>query len=243
MSPIPIDRSCKDAHIESHWCSCLNWVDVNITKNDFLDKIIANTEPIKSKQPLVKDVTNQKNLTSSDNSFKSLSKGSLRIAHQAVDFINSLIDPLREDCDQIYLKTIESLSLLNLNEKLLAFKESKDRDGREPVFEYYNNSLLDTNYSFKQAHSDYLSLNGTSKDENRKMKYDYLMTFQVVLITWPRSNSSETMKYEMTFNYDRTNNLFKFGKNQISRINNYYNSSYCILNKRPDLRQFCFCRL
>ena len=123
----------------------------------------------------------------------------------------------------------------------MAFKESKDRDGREPVFEYFNNSLLDQNYSFKQGHSEYLFVNGTLKNENRQS--ESVMTFQVVLLTWPRSNSSETMKYEMTFNYDRTSNLFKFEKNQISRINNYYNSSYCILNKRPDLRQFCFCKL
>ena len=204
--------------------------------------IMNQPESTETKQHSFQNFKNLPSFKSLMISLKSFSKSSLRIAKKAIEFINSLIDKsLRDDCDLVNLKTIESLSLLNLNKKLLAFKESKDRDGREPVFEYQNNSLLNQQFSFKQIQSSYLTVNKTLKTEN--MQSNSVMTFQIVLNTWPMSNFSESMKYEMTFNYDSNNNLFKFGKNQISRINNYRNSSHCILNKRPDLRQFCFCKL
>ena len=29
---IPANRTCENANIEAHWCSCLSWINVNITE-------------------------------------------------------------------------------------------------------------------------------------------------------------------------------------------------------------------
>jgi len=178
-----------------------------------------------------KNMTKLKDLNSIIKNLKSFSNVSLRIANKAVEFINSLIDSIKDDCEKVYLKSIESLSILNLNEKMLAFKESKDMHGRVPVFEYSNNSLLDQQYSFNSSIN-----NNIDKSEANKV------TFQIILTCYPGTALNEIMKYEMTFKYLKSNETFEFDKNEISRINNYNNNSYCILNKRPDLRSYCVCK-
>lgn len=223
LSYIPIDRSCEDAHIEAHWCSCLNWVNVNITSNDNIINKIVNKESINE------SIKSNKTIP-----VNSKPNPTLRIANKAVEFINSL-NVLKAECEEIYLKSIESVSMLNLNEKLLAFKESKDLHGREPVFEYLNNSFLEQQYSYAS------NLDNFKNRTNLSFK-NMEITFQIVLTTWPGKHINENMKYELTFKYDKSSDQFRFGKNEISRINNYHNSSYCILNKRPDLRQFCYCK-
>jgi len=225
LTPIPIDRSCADAEIEAHWCSCLDWISLNITTNDiFLNKILE-----KQQNPMKSMINNLD---------KSFTQDSLRIANKAVDFINSLIVPVQDDCERIHLKSIESLAILNLNEKMLAFKESQDLHGRVPVFEFTNNSLLDQQYSLKTFNNSFINHN------NNKSEYNYAntkITFQIILTCYP-GKLNEIMKYEMTFKYFKFNDKFEFAKNEISRINNYNNSSYCILNKRPDLRSYCVCK-
>lgn len=221
LNHIPIDRSCEEAHIEAHWCSCLNWVNLNTSyqSDSLINQIIIDNESIE-----------YKNLD-----HLKYSRASLRIAFKAVEYINTLItETLTNECETIFLKSIESISMLNLNEKLLAFKESKDLHGREPVFEY-------SNYSNQHYSLTPLTLNLTNKTSNLS-DLNKEIVFQILLTTWPGNFTQETMKYEMTFKYNKLNDAFKFGKSEISRINNYHNSSHCILNKRPDLRQFCYCK-
>lgn len=216
LSHIPIERSCEDAQIEAHWCSCLNWVNLNTSSRSesLINQIVKKSE------------SNEKE---EFDHLKDYSQAALRIAFKAVDYINELIrESLPTECEKIFLKSIEHLSMLNLNEKLLAFKESKDLHGRVPVFEYLNNT------------NQHYSLSSNSKNLFKNLNKE--IVFQIVLSTWPGNLVKETMKYEMTLKYDKSIDVFKFGKNEISRINNYHNSSYCILNKRPDLRQFCYCK-
>ncbi len=63
------------------------------------------------------------------------------------------------------------------------------------------------------------------------------IVFQIALTTWPGIAT-----YELSFKYNRADGRFTFNKNEISRINNYNSTSSCMLSKRPDLRQYCFCK-
>lgn len=43
FSPIPASRTCADASIEAHWCACLNWIDVSITDDSYVQKAATYT--------------------------------------------------------------------------------------------------------------------------------------------------------------------------------------------------------
>jgi hypothetical protein len=91
----------------------------------------------------------------------------------------------------------------------------------------------ETNESFKRMkHSSLNSFNNVSK-----ILLNYDVVYQIVLTTWPGDAI-----YELSFKYNKYFGLFKFNKEEISRINSYNGTSNCMLNRRPDLRQFCYCK-
>jgi hypothetical protein len=146
-----------------------------------------------------------------------------------------------------------------VNKKLLAFKKSKDIHGREALFEDVDiklsalESLIENNLLNKSILSNRTSAEISSVTEvessdtnNTLVSSKPLLTdifvnseinFQIVLTTSP-SNAS----YELSFKYNLNDGQFHFNRNEISRINNYNTSANCMLEKRPDLRQFCFCK-
>ena len=279
---ISANRSCEDVQIEAHWCSCLNWIDLNITsakppdlqlnlaQNEIeeieTDDYLKENENINTKQIKTQSQSESVKIDHFDyNKYKKIrsylkiySRTALLIANKAVRFMNSLIEgEYKKFCEKIYLKSIERLSKLDLNQKLLAFKESRDIHGREAVFEDLNSTSttsLDYNlddhlsnltqfdssqnkFEFNLTNATHYIANSSKLDMDRKLFLSSDIIFQIVLTTWP-SNAT----FELSLKYQRNNASFKFNKNEISRINNYNGTSNCMLDKRPDLRQFCFCR-
>jgi hypothetical protein len=285
LKNIPTNRSCEDAQIEAHWCSCLNWIELNINSSlkfetnmnespkklemknitfeqsflniltqdsDLNSSFYAINSTLKNKSKLIS--LNYEEYVDIESSFYKYTKSALNSGLKAVEFMNSLIeDDLEMYCHKIYLYSIQRLSKLDINMRLLAFKESKDIHGREALFDdlYENSSqdLVDTGNleiyigKSKQIISSNLSNSNESLkslDENVAISNKYLESetvFQISLTTWPGKAT-----YELSFKYNRYKNLFKFNKNEISRINSYNSTSSCMVSKRPDLRQFCFCK-
>lgn len=287
------NRSCEDAHIEAHWCSCLKWTTVDIQSNNqsAQDNILSKSE----EEKILKEKVNNESETTNDYDYsksssnespevenknrtlklydqyksikrllKNYTKTALYIANKAVSFINSLIDnDLEKYCEKIRLISIQKLSKLDLDRKLLTFKKSKDIHGREALFEdnisditVDNNISISKNNDSSQNHTEIgLRENGSNNTSNSSLpntnkllslknsnmtKTSYTerdTIFQIVLTTWPGNAT-----YELSFKYNKYDGVFKFNKNEISRINSYNGTSSCMLNKRPDLRQFCFCK-
>jgi len=217
---IPSHRSCEDAQIEAHWCSCLNWINIDFNKLG---------EPKQKQKAHVNDLSSV------------YSKFSIKLATKAVEFINSLMDDeLKKYCRQLNLISIERVSHLNVNRQLLEFKKSKDIHGREAVFEKFDeNTVSMLEKLLKQGGLGVL--NGSNIDDKAGSRMDSYVNseinFQIVLTTAPNNAS-----YELSFKYNVYDGLFRFNKNEISRINSYNNTANCILDKRPDLRQFCYCK-
>ena len=42
LQPIPKNRSCANAYIEPHWCSCLNWIHLNDTTSMFVKDLASS---------------------------------------------------------------------------------------------------------------------------------------------------------------------------------------------------------
>jgi hypothetical protein len=217
------NRTCKDAQIEPHWCSCLNWIQLNVHK--------AQKDELKTRLQL-----------------SMYTDSSIRIAQEAVNFINSLIDPQnRALCRRLRLHSIENLSKLDLNRELIAFKRSKDVHGREAVFdEIFPNKKIsssDDNLLFliepKQLDLNVSRVSNETGDSLNRKETDlfYQVVFQISLTTWPGYG-----RYELSLKFNRLDGTFEFNKNEISRINSYNQSSNCIALERPDLRQFCVCK-
>jgi hypothetical protein len=247
---IPANRTCDDANIEAHWCSCLSWINVNITEkanSTFIYnqkenyKIIIKSQISELKQTLnttVVLVNRLKNYYKKyENIFQNYTKTALIIGFKAINFINSIIgNEFLQYCEILKLKSIEKLSKLDLNKRLLSFKKSKDLHGREAVFNDDNDNDDDeiTNYemkyfSTKTIRSAYNNLSHTIQNTD--------ITYQIVLTTLPDNGT-----FELSLKYNKLKNIFKFNKNEISRINSYNNTSNCMVNRRPDLRQFCYCK-
>ncbi len=234
---IPAQRSCEDAQIEAHWCSCLNWIDINVKQ--LLPQPKARTDTLTSVY----------------------SRLVVYLATRAVEFINSLIDDeYKKYCERLEVLSIERVSRLNVNKQLLEFKKSKDIHGREAVFEEFDmgsvavlERLLEEgglDAMMEKTASDGGDLvngtsgggvaNGTSGDRAATHMSTYVnseINFQIVLMTAPNNAS-----YELSFKYNVYDGLFRFNRNEISRINSYNNTANCMLDKRPDLRQFCYCK-
>lgn len=251
---IPANRSCLDAQIEPHWCACLSWINVKISEN--VNE--TNESLVKKQKETFKALINsqinelkQKNLVNSLQSMKSYyrkyesllknyTKTALIVGLKAINFINSLIGvDFVSYCELLKLKSIEKLSKLDLNERLLSFQKSKDMHGREALFSEENLLKNDEITSYDQIDFNVKSdgnINITQSNQTRTIQNTDI-TYQIVLTAEPGSAT-----YELSFKYNKLENLFKFNKNEISRINNYNNTSNCMLKKRPDLRQFCYCK-
>lgn len=231
---IPLNRTCEDAQIEAHWCSCLNWKSIDIMSN-------SNNQITKKKfdnrRISENSISKENNLSQSElKNFSKYSNLALFLALESVKFINSLIDKeLKIYCQELSLHSIHKLSSLIINRQVLAFKQSKDIHGREAMFDEI--SKFDQN--FEQDVFKSLAMSNVSS-ENSTMVNDHLNfehVFQIVLTTWPGNGT-----FELSCRYNRYSGRIKFNKNEISRINSYKSSADCIVNKRPDLRQYCFCK-
>lgn len=267
-------RSCHDAQIEAHWCSCLNWINLNITssvnKSDSWPMVIDKLENEIKDEDENSTTVQSVELTNSTESVAIYQRkrvevdytqyerikqalvqykiSTLKVAYKAVEYINSLLAEVRSDCEPVRLHSVQKLAKLELNHELLTFKQSKDIHGREAVFEDVSDVENDDDLFVKPLNISPLNLitisnhsttsnttNLTELTANRTLTAEAV--FQITLTTWPGQAS-----YELSFKYNRYNGSFSFSKNEISRINNYNGTSSCMLSKRPDLRQYCFCK-
>jgi hypothetical protein len=144
----------------------------------------------------------------------------LNLAKKTVDFMNSLISANNVDdtCNKMMLHTIDKLSKLDVNEEVHSFINSRDIHGREAAF-------------INATANDGIANNTSKRTES------VFVTYQIVLTTMPGNAI-----FEISFRFDRSNERFHFNRNEISRINSYNQTSFCIFEKRPDMRQFCFCK-
>jgi len=286
LKSIPANRSCEDAQIETHWCSCLNWIELNINssletgfKLDDTDKIMQTILEMKKLvldnsflKALIPNSNLKLNSSLQNGTFKNsnkfvelnyneyaeiksnlnhYTKSALNSGLKAVEFMNSLIDnDLETYCHKIYLHSIQRLSKLAVNSRLLAFKESKDIHGREALFDSLNETSSEqfidsgnleiyigrSRRKFLNNLNDSAILSNKNTTDSNKFLNDETV-FQISLTTWPGMAT-----FELSFKYNRYNDSFRFNKNEISRINSYNDTSNCMINKRPDLRQFCFCK-
>ena len=255
------NRSCEDAQIEAHWCSCLKWTNINVVSNETNNNIdLADTsESIEIEQSYT-NTTGVLNSTDSSlvrqnlnySEYKLIraklnkySNFSLLIATKSIEFMNSLIDKgLKFYCEKIRLHSIQKLSKLNLNRQLLAFKKSKDIHGREALFEESTESKVNFDDKFFKPFfnnstklNSFQNLNETQNETKLNDHLNVEHVFQIVLTTWPGN-----AVFELSCKYNQYTGIFKFNKNEISRINRYNSTSNCMLNKRPDLRQYCYCK-
>lgn len=88
FNPISADRSCADAYIESHWCSCQHWTEIKKYDNRAIKAALTVTEKI-----------------------------------------NQLTSKFRSICAPLQVETINWAGEMDINENLLRFKGSSDRDG------------------------------------------------------------------------------------------------------------------
>ncbi|RNA09368.1 hypothetical protein BpHYR1_003542 [Brachionus plicatilis] len=243
---IPSNRSCEDAQIEAHWCSCLNWKNIDITLNT--SKSIQN---FTSNQNIIarfsqSDIKNFSQSTSKagnlnfstfehlESKLGQYSHLALFLAFESVKFINSLIDKeLKFYCYQLRLYSIHKLSRLIINRQVLAFKQSKDIHGREALFE--ENSNIEKYFENDMLKPVELNNSNVSRVVGDHLNFEHV--FQIVLTTWPGNAT-----FELACRYNRYTGKIKFNKNEISRINSYKSSANCIMDKRPDLRAYCFCK-
>jgi hypothetical protein len=273
LNYISPNRTCEDAQIEAHWCSCLNWINLNI-KSNFSDSTSIYFDD-EYKYLLDNDLNdllnnsitkqsgrlNYKEYEEIQKTLSTYTKSALTVAQKSIEFMNSLIDEdLKVFCEKIRLQSIVKISKLDLNKKLLLFKESRDIHGREAIFHNELNLTNSSNTSSLMSllvsntiDNDFLRplrslvanqtnkfnlTNKNSQIDNRLDSYvNAEIIFQIVVTTWPGNAT-----YEISFKYDFENDSYKFNKNEISRINNYNSTSSCMTDKRPDLRQFCFCK-
>lgn len=276
LKHIPANRACEDAQIEAHWCSCLNWIDLNITETESTPKSLKNFDIQFDSFELdsIKPVNMPQNESVSANlsqsvysrrqnvdltelgrirtNLRRISSRVVDIAKRAVSFINSLIDSdVSSFCYPLRLHSIQKLSKLDLNRRLLAFKMSKDIHGREALFDFQNttknrnsSNQIDEEFRIVNESSDDIvksfgnQTNGTMAIMGKKKKISgEAATYQIIFTTWPGNGT-----YELSFRFSQVNGEFMFNRNEISRINSYNSTSNCMVNKRPDLRQYCFCK-
>ncbi|CAD5118659.1 unnamed protein product [Dimorphilus gyrociliatus] len=164
LRPIPKDRNCESAGIQTHWCSCLSW-----KKIDLKDKIVVNA-------------------------------------------VNTLIDAFNNEnnklatglCHKLSLKAISNASMYEHGRDMLKFRKSADTDGRIPDFS--------DNMSTDAAH------------------------LRVNFITSPNDG-----KYEATLILNLSSKKIDPDLKQVSRVDRYGDQPKCIVDRFPDLRQFCYC--
>jgi hypothetical protein len=163
---IPEQRTCADAFIEPHWCSCLQWKPLNDT----------NSEEV------------------------------LRAANAVIDTINKFTNEDRDLCEPLKLKEVMWSAKLTPQRALINFKSNKDKDGFEPDL-----SARDTKVTNEM--------------------------YQVKIVTSP----SDAI-YEASVIYDFVSNTFRVKISDVSRINKYGSQAFCIMEKNPELRKYCYCR-
>lgn len=88
FNPISKDRSCADAYIESHWCTCQHWKELKKYDNRAIKAALVVTE-----------------------------------------HINRLTDKYRSICASLQVETISWAGELEMNDDLIRFQGSSDRDG------------------------------------------------------------------------------------------------------------------
>lgn len=88
FQPISPDRSCADAYIESHWCSCQHYTELQMYDNRAIKAALTVTQ-----------------------------------------HINQLTERFRDICSTLQVDTISWAGELDMNQDLIRFQGSSDRDG------------------------------------------------------------------------------------------------------------------
>ena len=106
LQEIPASRTCAQADIELHWCTCLKWRPLY-------------GSPI-SESPISKSSSSKSDPLPSD------------LCQSAVDFLNTLTANNRSQCAELRLKLVDRVAILETPVEMRKFKKSKDRDGFVP---------------------------------------------------------------------------------------------------------------
>ena len=135
-------------------------------------------------------------------------------AEQAIDFLNRFVSDYRDECAPLTLFRVNKASQLEANERLLKFVGSSDKDGRVPRFR-----------------------NQTGKQMRKDLLVNRTKFYQIQFETIPGYGL-----FELTAEYQPTNETFLIQKKRLSRMNKYGPTSACIAYKRPEFREICYCR-
>ncbi|CAF0826861.1 unnamed protein product [Didymodactylos carnosus] len=173
--PIPDNRTCESAAVESHWCACLQWTPI----------VDYQTRPLIQK-----------------------------ISQAVVDYLNSYLSDVRNECAQLKLFQVHKAQELAANDMMLKFVKSIDKDGRVPGFNPQSNITVE-----KQVRKD-----------------QRMPLYQLQLETIPGHG-----QFEITVGHDVLQETFDIQKRRLSRINKYGRDSECIARKRPEFREICYC--
>jgi hypothetical protein len=119
-----------------------------------------------------------------------------------------------------------NITMHNESKLNLAMYNSSDINSVSSISDKKNHKSFELNHA-----------NSNSSFSLSKILLNHDVVYQIVLTTWPGNAI-----YELSFKFNKYFGVFKFNKDEISRINSYNGTSNCMLNRRPDLRQFCFCK-
>ncbi|CAF0870241.1 unnamed protein product [Adineta ricciae] len=136
-----------------------------------------------------------------------------QFGQQAVGFLNEFVTDYKKECAKLSLYQINKASQLKLNDQLLKFAGSSDKDGRVPTFR-----------------------NQTFKSLNKTLELTHMKSYQIQFETVPGHG-----QFELTAEYDPVNKAFLIRKRRLSRMNKYGQTSACIAHKRPEFREICYC--
>lgn len=147
----------------------------------------------------------------------------LKAATSIVTTINNATQPFRRYCELLHLDQINWALHLSMNNDMLHFEKTIDKDGFVPQIMITENSdsdaLLDDN------------------DANRGGSTTGSVLYQLQVTLLPGNSV-----FEASVSHDRRTDTFETKLSQISRINRYGEQARCIYNRNPELRKYCYCR-
>lgn len=137
----------------------------------------------------------------------------LKAAASIINTINNATKNYRRYCEVLQLDQIHWALHLSVNNDLLHYKMSIDKDGFVP------------------------QIDDVSVTSDIVEPMDSTVFYQLQVSLLPGNGL-----FEASVSHDRSTNVFETKLSQISRVNRYGNQARCIYNRNPELRKYCFCR-
>ncbi|XP_069363265.1 uncharacterized protein [Maniola hyperantus] len=213
LEPIPKNRSCSEAGIEPHWCSCLSWETVSEAEPLYKKTANALVEFINSLTEVVRSKCVPRTLTSIAWVMRQkVNSGVLTFvgAKDADGYVGKFgrkVQPLTENYQvkvSCILTSIAWVMRQKVNSGVLTFVGAKDADGYVGKF-------------------------------GRKVQ-PLTENYQVKLLVGPGNGA-----YEASMTYAVKEDKFLIDTRDISRTNAYNNEPHCISASLPSLNMYCYC--